>query len=85
MLSMSCVDISRQMVMSKLDSIPINCLDSLQSSEALEFLKRDLTEFSTVVQHDTTCSIVATANAVRSKLAVAYSHFSFFYYFFLVL
>ncbi|CAF99045.1 unnamed protein product, partial [Tetraodon nigroviridis] len=40
-----------------------------KSSEALEFLKRDLTEFSTVVQHDTTCSIVATANAVRSKLA----------------
>lgn len=41
-----------------------------KSSEALEFLKRDLTEFSTVVQHDTTCSIVATANAVRNKLAV---------------
>lgn len=52
----------------------------LQSSEALEFLKRDLTEFSTVVQHDTTCSIVATANAVRSKLAVAYSY-SFFLFF----
>uniref|UniRef100_A0A671WML9 BSD domain containing 1 n=1 Tax=Sparus aurata TaxID=8175 RepID=A0A671WML9_SPAAU len=41
-----------------------------KSSEALEFIKRDLTEFSTVVQHDTTCSIVATANAVRNKLAV---------------
>ncbi|XP_073339566.1 BSD domain-containing protein 1 [Pagrus major] len=41
-----------------------------KSSEALEFLKRDLTEFSTVVQHDTTCSIVATANAVKNKLAV---------------
>ncbi|KAM6912478.1 BSD domain-containing protein 1 [Xenentodon cancila] len=41
-----------------------------KSSEALEFLKRDLTEFSTVVQHDTTCSIVATATAVRNKLAV---------------
>lgn len=53
--------------------ILIECLCSLQSSEALEFLKRDLTEFSTVVQHDTTCSIVATANAVRSKLAVASS------------
>lgn len=53
----------------------MNCLYSLQSSEALEFLKRDLTEFSTVVQHDTTCSIVATANAVRTKLAVDYSHF----------
>lgn len=51
----------------------MTCLYSLQSSEALEFLKRDLTEFSTVVQHDTTCSIVATANAVRSKLAVDYS------------
>lgn len=45
-------------------------LDYLQSSEALEFIKRDLTEFSTVVQHDTTCSIVATATAVRNKLAV---------------
>ncbi|KAM9340735.1 BSD domain-containing protein 1 [Symphorus nematophorus] len=41
-----------------------------KSSEALEFLKRDLTEFSTVVQHDTTCSIVATATAVRNRLAV---------------
>ncbi|XP_038584739.1 BSD domain-containing protein 1 [Micropterus salmoides] len=41
-----------------------------KSSEALEFLKRDLTEFSTVVQHDTTCSLVATATAVRNKLAV---------------
>lgn len=41
-----------------------------KSSEALEFIKRDLTEFSTVVQHDTTCSIVATATAVRNKLAV---------------
>ncbi|XP_047201498.1 BSD domain-containing protein 1 [Girardinichthys multiradiatus] len=41
-----------------------------KSSEAIEFLKRDLTEFSTVVQHDTTCSIVATANAVKNKLAV---------------
>uniref|UniRef100_A0A3Q3QKR6 BSD domain-containing protein n=1 Tax=Monopterus albus TaxID=43700 RepID=A0A3Q3QKR6_MONAL len=41
-----------------------------QSSEALDFLKRDLTEFSTVVQHDTACSIVATATAVRNKLAV---------------
>lgn len=44
-----------------------------QSSEALEFLKRDLTEFSTVVQHDTTCSIVATATAVKNKLAVSCS------------
>ncbi|KAG5856053.1 hypothetical protein ANANG_G00003820 [Anguilla anguilla] len=41
-----------------------------KSSEAYEFIKRDLTEFSTVVQHDTACSIVATASAVRSKLAV---------------
>uniref|UniRef100_A0A3P8TSL0 BSD domain containing 1 n=1 Tax=Amphiprion percula TaxID=161767 RepID=A0A3P8TSL0_AMPPE len=45
-------------------------LSFLQSSEALEFLKRDLTEFSTVVQHDTACSIVATATAVKNKLAV---------------
>ncbi|XP_069028546.1 BSD domain-containing protein 1 isoform X2 [Embiotoca jacksoni] len=42
-----------------------------KSSEALEFIKRDLTEFSTVVQHDTTCSLVATAAAVRNKLAVS--------------
>lgn len=41
-----------------------------KSSEAIEFIKRDLTEFSTVVQHDTACSIVATANAVKNKLAV---------------
>uniref|UniRef100_H2MT77 BSD domain containing 1 n=1 Tax=Oryzias latipes TaxID=8090 RepID=H2MT77_ORYLA len=41
-----------------------------KSTEALEFIKRDLTEFSTVVQHDTACSIVATATAVRNKLAV---------------
>uniref|UniRef100_A0A4W5PZX2 BSD domain containing 1 n=1 Tax=Hucho hucho TaxID=62062 RepID=A0A4W5PZX2_9TELE len=41
-----------------------------KSSEAYEFIKRDLTEFSSVVQHDTACSIVATASAVRSRLAV---------------
>uniref|UniRef100_A0A8D3ADG0 BSD domain containing 1 n=1 Tax=Scophthalmus maximus TaxID=52904 RepID=A0A8D3ADG0_SCOMX len=41
-----------------------------ESTEALEFIKRDLTEFSTVVQHDTACSIVATATAVKNKLAV---------------
>ncbi|XP_014915909.1 BSD domain-containing protein 1 [Poecilia latipinna] len=41
-----------------------------KSSEALEFLQRDLTEFSTVVQRDTARSIVATANAVKNKLAV---------------
>ncbi|XP_053476280.1 BSD domain-containing protein 1 isoform X2 [Ictalurus furcatus] len=41
-----------------------------RSSEAYEFIKRDLTEFSNVVQHDTACSIVATANAVKTKLAV---------------
>ncbi|KAK6307141.1 BSD domain-containing protein 1 isoform X1 [Coregonus clupeaformis] len=41
-----------------------------KSSEAYEFIKRDLTEFSNVVQHDAACSIVATASAVRSKLAV---------------
>ncbi|KAJ8287424.1 hypothetical protein COCON_G00000830 [Conger conger] len=40
-----------------------------KSAEAYEFIKRDLTEFSNVVQHDTACSIVATASAVRSKLA----------------
>uniref|UniRef100_A0A8C5HZD7 BSD domain-containing protein n=1 Tax=Gouania willdenowi TaxID=441366 RepID=A0A8C5HZD7_GOUWI len=52
----------------------LSCVDhlspSLQSSEAFEFIKRDLTEFSTVVQHDTACSLVATANAVKNKLAV---------------
>ncbi|KAF4089909.1 hypothetical protein AMELA_G00043530 [Ameiurus melas] len=41
-----------------------------RSSEAYEFIKRDLTEFSNVVQHDTACSIAATANAVKTKLAV---------------
>lgn len=53
--------------------ILINEFSFLQSSEALEFLKRDLAEFSTVVQHDTACSIVATATAVKSKLAVSTS------------
>ncbi|XP_036398002.1 BSD domain-containing protein 1 [Megalops cyprinoides] len=41
-----------------------------KSAEAYDFIKRDLAEFSNVVQHDTACSIVATASAVRSKLAV---------------
>nr|AAH80207.1 BSD domain containing 1 [Danio rerio] len=41
-----------------------------KSAEAYEFIKRDLTEFSSVVQHDTACSVVATANAIKSKLAV---------------
>lgn len=41
-----------------------------KSAEAYEFIKRDLTEFSNVVQHDTACSIAATAIAVRDKLAV---------------
>ncbi|KAJ8387521.1 hypothetical protein AAFF_G00156220 [Aldrovandia affinis] len=41
-----------------------------KSTEAYEFIKRDLTEFSNVVQHDTACSITATAFAVRDKLAV---------------
>uniref|UniRef100_A0A669ESW8 BSD domain containing 1 n=1 Tax=Oreochromis niloticus TaxID=8128 RepID=A0A669ESW8_ORENI len=46
------------------------CFQSLSIHFALEFIKRDLTEFSTVVQHDTACSIAATATAVRNKLAV---------------
>nr|XP_014343676.1 PREDICTED: BSD domain-containing protein 1 isoform X2 [Latimeria chalumnae] len=41
-----------------------------KSAEALEFMKRDLTEFSQVVQHDTACTIAATANVVKEKLAV---------------
>ncbi|XP_023698290.1 BSD domain-containing protein 1 [Paramormyrops kingsleyae] len=41
-----------------------------KSAEAYEFLKRDLSEFGSVVQHDTACSIAATASAVRSRLAV---------------
>lgn len=41
-----------------------------KSSEALEFIKRDLTEFSRVVQHDTACTIAATATVVKEKLAV---------------
>ncbi|XP_075928396.1 BSD domain-containing protein 1 isoform X3 [Petromyzon marinus] len=40
-----------------------------KSSEALEFIKRDLTEFTEVVQHDTTSTIAATASAMRDKLA----------------
>ncbi|XP_026114533.1 BSD domain-containing protein 1-like [Carassius auratus] len=41
-----------------------------KSAEAYEFIKRDLSEFSNVVQHDTACSVVATANAIKTKLAV---------------
>ncbi|XP_007948630.1 BSD domain-containing protein 1 [Orycteropus afer afer] len=40
-----------------------------KSSEALEFMKRDLAEFSQVVQHDTACTIAATASVVKEKLA----------------
>ncbi|XP_026307546.1 BSD domain-containing protein 1-like [Piliocolobus tephrosceles] len=42
-----------------------------KSSEALEFMKRDLTEFTQVVQHDTACTIAATASVVKEKLAVS--------------
>uniref|UniRef100_A0A8C1VB99 BSD domain containing 1 n=1 Tax=Cyprinus carpio TaxID=7962 RepID=A0A8C1VB99_CYPCA len=45
-------------------------LRSNWSAEAYEFIKRDLSEFSSVVQHDTACSVVATANAIKTKLAV---------------
>ncbi|EOB00688.1 BSD domain-containing protein 1, partial [Anas platyrhynchos] len=41
-----------------------------QSSEALEFMKRDLAEFTQVVQHDTACTIAATASVVKDKLAI---------------
>ncbi|XP_071992681.1 BSD domain-containing protein 1 isoform X2 [Engystomops pustulosus] len=41
-----------------------------KSAEALEFMKRDLTEFTRVVQHDTACTIAATATVVKEKLAV---------------
>ncbi|XP_028674481.1 BSD domain-containing protein 1 [Erpetoichthys calabaricus] len=40
-----------------------------KSVEAFEFMKRDLTEFTHVVQHDTACTIAATASAVKEKLA----------------
>nr|XP_033810662.1 BSD domain-containing protein 1 isoform X4 [Geotrypetes seraphini] len=40
-----------------------------KSVEALEFIKRDLTEFSQVVQHDTANTIAATASVVKEKLA----------------
>ncbi|XP_054855453.1 BSD domain-containing protein 1 isoform X2 [Eublepharis macularius] len=40
-----------------------------KSTEALEFMKRDLTEFTQVVQHDTACTIAATASVVKEKLA----------------
>ncbi|XP_009078212.1 PREDICTED: BSD domain-containing protein 1, partial [Acanthisitta chloris] len=41
------------------------------STEALEFMKRDLAEFTQVVQHDTACTIAATASVVKDKLARA--------------
>ncbi|XP_019403373.1 PREDICTED: BSD domain-containing protein 1 isoform X1 [Crocodylus porosus] len=40
-----------------------------KSTEALEFMKRDLAEFTQVVQHDTACTIAATASVVKEKLA----------------
>ncbi|XP_062996504.1 BSD domain-containing protein 1 isoform X2 [Elgaria multicarinata webbii] len=40
-----------------------------KSTEALEFMKRDLTEFTQVVQHDTACTIAVTASVVKEKLA----------------
>ncbi|XP_030075507.1 BSD domain-containing protein 1 isoform X2 [Microcaecilia unicolor] len=40
-----------------------------KSVEALEFIRRDLTEFSQVVQHDTASTIAATATVVKEKLA----------------
>lgn len=43
----------------------------LQSTEALEFMKRDLAEFTQVVQHDTACTIAATASMVKDRLAVS--------------
>ncbi|XP_061213618.1 BSD domain-containing protein 1-like [Neopsephotus bourkii] len=41
----------------------------LQSTEALEFMKRDLAEFTQVVQHEAACTIAATASVVKDKLA----------------
>ncbi|XP_053310746.1 BSD domain-containing protein 1 [Spea bombifrons] len=41
-----------------------------KSAEAMEFMKRDLTEFSRVMQHDTASTIAATASVVKEKLAV---------------
>ncbi|XP_067318459.1 BSD domain-containing protein 1-like [Anolis sagrei] len=40
-----------------------------KSTEALEFMKQDLTEFTQVVQHDTAGTIAATASVVKEKLA----------------
>lgn len=37
-------------------------------------MKRDLTEFTQVVQHDTACTIAATASVVKEKLAVSTTH-----------
>lgn len=34
-------------------------------------MKRDLAEFTQVVQHDTACTIAATASVVKDKLAVS--------------
>ncbi|NXF21816.1 BSDC1 protein, partial [Rhodinocichla rosea] len=42
-----------------------------KSTEALEFMKRDLAEFTQVVQHDTACTIAATASVVKDRLAVS--------------
>ena len=34
-------------------------------------MKRDLTEYTQVVQHDTACTIAATASVVKEKLTVS--------------
>lgn len=39
-------------------------------------MKRDLTEFTQVVQHDTAYTIAATASVVKEKLAVSTTHAS---------
>ncbi|CAH1253251.1 BSDC1 [Branchiostoma lanceolatum] len=39
-----------------------------KSGEVLDFMKRDLTEFSTVVQKDTATAVASTASTVKTKL-----------------
>ncbi|XP_007897835.2 BSD domain-containing protein 1 [Callorhinchus milii] len=41
-----------------------------KSAKAVEFLKRDLVEFTQVIQHDTATTIAATASVVRERLCI---------------
>ena len=46
-------------------------LETRRLGSLFVFMKRDLAEFTQVVQHDTACTIAATASVVKDRLAVS--------------